>query len=364
MGALLSTLSLPLASIFAIPMLSSWSTSLNLVFFSITWSTIAMTYAPLQIEFFAPLVIRLLLYILPSALFLAFDVLVPSLAVELKAQGEYALPGRLGRKKLAKVAAWSCSNILLGITIQAAIEYVVTDVFRLRSVLAIKGGSWSLNHLPSPWTMIKNVSEGLVLRNVSFSLLNTLLPIEKLKTNAPQILQYYIHSKLLHSPSNTRLTHWHQTWHHSIRAPFSFTATYDHPACYLLHKFLPIYLPALIFRFHIMAYILLLAIFSLEEAFTYSGYNILPSTIMLRGMARRTDAHMMSQGKGNFAPVGVLDWAHGTTLGADVMDDVQEEMEKHDVQQRAGKAANNVGGAIDDGVVKLKGRAKQGRGKK
>jgi len=302
MGALLSTLSLPLASIFAIPMLSSWSTSLNLVFFSITWTTIAMTYAPLQIEFFAPLVIRLLLYILPSALFLTFDLLVPSLAVELKAQGEYALPGRLGRKKLAKVAAWSCSNILIGVTIQAAIEYVVTDVFRLRSVLAIKGGSWSLNHLPSPWTIIKSVSEGLVLRN---------------------ILQYYIHSKLLHSPSNTRLTRWHQTWHHSIRAPFSFTATYDHPACYLLHKFLPIYLPALMFRFHIMAYILLLAIFSLEEVFTYSGYNILPSTIMLRGMARRTDAHMMSQGKGNFAPVGVLDWVHGTTLGADVMDDVQ-----------------------------------------
>jgi len=261
-----------------------------------------MTYAPLQIEFFAPLVIRLLLYILPSALFLTFDLLVPSLAVELKAQGEYALPGRLGRKKLAKVAAWSCSNILIGVTIQAAIEYVVTDVFRLRSVLAIKGGSWSLNHLPSPWTIIKSVSEGLVLRN---------------------ILQYYIHSKLLHSPSNTRLTRWHQTWHHSIRAPFSFTATYDHPACYLLHKFLPIYLPALMFRFHIMAYILLLAIFSLEEVFTYSGYNILPSTIMLRGMARRTDAHMMSQGKGNFAPVGVLDWVHGTTLGADVMDDVQ-----------------------------------------
>ncbi|KAF2816434.1 uncharacterized protein BDZ99DRAFT_136033 [Mytilinidion resinicola] len=343
MGALLSTLSLPIASIFAIPMLSSWSTSLNLVFFSITWTTIAMTYAPLQIEFFAPLVIRLLLYILPAALFLLFDLSVPSLAVELKAQGQYALPGRVGRKKLSKVVAWSCFNILLGVTIQAAIEFLVTDVLRLRSVLAIKGGSWSMNHLPSPWTMVKNISEGLVLRNV---------------------LQYYIHTKLLHSPSNTRLTYWHQTWCHSIRTPFSFTAAYDHPVCYLLHKFLPIYLPAVIFRFHIMAYILLLSIFSLEEVFTHSGYNVLPSTIMLRGMARRTDAHMMSQGKGNFAPVGVLDWAHGTSLGADVMDDVQEEMEKHDVQQRAGKAANNVGGTIDDGVSKLKGRAKRGKGKK
>ena len=56
--------------LFAIPMLSSWSTSLNLVFFSTTWTTIAMTYAPLKIEFFAPLVVRLILYILPSAGFL------------------------------------------------------------------------------------------------------------------------------------------------------------------------------------------------------------------------------------------------------------------------------------------------------
>jgi len=302
-----------------------------------------MTYAPLQIEFFAPLVIRLLLYILPSTLFLAFDLLLPSLAVELKAQREYALPGRLGRKKLAKVAAWSCFNILLGVTLQAAIEFIVTDVLRLRSILAIKGGSWSLNHLPSPWTMVKNISEGLVLRNV---------------------LQYYIHAKLLHSPSNNHLTYWHKTWQHSIRTPFAFTATYDHPVCYLLHKFLPIYLPAIIFRFHIMAYILLLSIFSLEEVFTHSGYNVLPSTIMLRGMARRTDAHFMTQGKGNFAPLGVLDWTHSTTIGADVMDDVHEEMEKHDVQQRTGQAAKNAGGAIDDGITKLKGRAKRGRGKK
>jgi hypothetical protein len=50
-----------------------------------------MAYAPLQIEFFVPLVVRLMLYILSSAGFLAFDT---SLAVELK-----ALPH--GRKKIS-----------------------------------------------------------------------------------------------------------------------------------------------------------------------------------------------------------------------------------------------------------------------
>ena len=77
-----------------------------------------------------------------------------------------------------------------------------------------------------------------------------------------------------------------------------------------------------------MTYLLLLGFFSLEEVFTYSGYNVLPSTIMLKGMARRVDAHMMSEGKGNYGPLGVMDWFHSTTVGADVMDDLQEEIEK------------------------------------
>jgi hypothetical protein len=115
-----------------------------------------------------------------------------------------------------------------------------------------------------------------------------------------------------------------------------------------------------------MTYLLLLAIFSLEELFTYSGYNVLPSTIMLRGMARRIDGHMMSEGDGNFGPLGVLDWVHGTTLGRDVMDDLKAEMEKHDVQDRTGRAIGDAGdtanGVANDVTSKMKRRARKGRG--
>lgn len=179
-----------------------------------------------------------------------------------------------------------------------------------------------------------------------------------------QILQYYIHRNVLHSSTGGTLAHWHQTWHHSVTVPYSFVAAYDHPICYLIHRFLPLYLPAVALRFHIMTYLLLLALFSLEEVFTYSGSNILPSTIMLKGMARRVDAHMMSQGKGNFGPLGVLDWVNGTTLGADVMDDLQEEMEKHNVQERTGRAIDEAGNAANGVAGKLKSRAKKGRGRK
>jgi hypothetical protein len=113
---------------------------------------------------------------------------------------------------------------------------------------------------------------------------------------------------------------------------------------------------------HLTTYLLLLSIFSLEELFTYSGYTILPSTIMLRGMARRTDAHMMSEGEGNFGPLGVLDWCHGTTLGKDVMDDLKAEMEKHDVQDRAGKAIDGAGDAAGGIAAKFKRSKKTRRG--
>jgi hypothetical protein len=102
---------------------------------------------------------------------------------------------------------------------------------------------------------------------------------------------------------------------------------------------------------------------SLEDVFTYSGYSVLPSTIMLRGMARRTDAHMMSQGQGNFGSIGVMDWAHGTTLGADVVDDLKAEMDKHDVRERGAKAINGAGDKGNDVASGLAAKFRRGSGK-
>lgn len=73
-------------------------------------------------------------------------------------------------------------------------------------------------------------------------------------------------------------------------------------------------------------------------------------------MARGTDVHMMSVGKGNYAPIGVLDWCHGTTLDANIMDDVRNKMEKHDVQEKAGKAMDDMG-------TRQKRESKEGWGK-
>ncbi|KAF2734948.1 hypothetical protein EJ04DRAFT_576498 [Polyplosphaeria fusca] len=339
--SLIAPITLPLASFFAIPMLSSWSTSLNLLFFSLTWTTIAVTYSPLQLEFLAPLLLRTALYLIPSGLFLLFDLLLPSLAVQLKAQGEVALPAQQqgGTRKVRIVVAWSFFNVILAVALQAGIEWVVTDILKMRSLLLIKGSAWTLNHLPNPWSLFKHFIMGLLSRN---------------------LMMYYIHAHLLHSPAGGVLSTWHHQWHHSIRVPYSFVAAYDHPLCYLVLRAVPLYLPAIAMRMHILTYVLLLSLTSLEDLFVYSGYDVLPSTIMLRGMARRCDAHMMSEGKGNYGPLGVMDWAHGTSLGGDVVDDLRDEMDKHRVQERAGRAIDGAGEKANGIAGRLKGGKKKG----
>jgi hypothetical protein len=113
-----------------------------------------------------------------------------------------------------------------------------------------------------------------------------------------------------------------------------------------------------------LTYLLLVALSSLEETFVYSGYNVLPSTIMIRGMARRTDAHMLSEGDGNYGSIGVLDWCHGTALGKDVMEDLKAEMEKHDVEQKAGRAIDGAGEAAGGLADKFRSKVRKGKGRK
>jgi hypothetical protein len=288
-----------------------------------------------------------MLFLLPSALFLLFDLGVPSLAVEIKSQGGMGLPSRQrgGLPRVRRVVGWSVFNVLLAVALQAGVEWAVTDVLRMRSLLLIKGSAWSFNHLPNPWSLGKHFVIGLAARNVSLqSCSNSCIGVS---ANSPvaQILQYYIHLHILHSPRGGQLAAWHQTWHHSITVPYSFVAAYDHPVVYLLYRFLP------------------LAMGSLEDVFTYSGYSVLPSTIMLRGMARRTDAHMMSQGQGNFGSIGILDWAHGTTLGADVVDDLKTEMDKHNVKERSANAIDGAGDKANDAAGGLAAKFRRGSGK-
>jgi hypothetical protein len=210
------------------------------------------------------------------------------------------------------VTAIAVGNVALAIFVQAALEIVVTRVMHLRSLIKVT------TILPLPLTIVIDILKGLVCRSV---------------------VSYLVHRYLLHT-YDTPLKRWHSQWQHAINVPFSLKSSYDHPANYLLHSWLPTFLPAYLFRWHVLTWHAFLLIVSLEEVFVFSGYAVLPSSIILSGMARRSEAHFDSVRNrgpvGNFGHLGVLDFVFRTACQHedDILDDVKSEAEKHQLQDR------------------------------
>lgn len=318
----LIALPLPFLSFLALPFFSGTSTTVSLAFFYLTWSAFVFSHGPHAVEIYGNVFVRLLCFVAPALLLALFDSAVPAVGRGLKNRGASHLPlAQFGRNKLFEVAGVAVANIALSIAVQAALEFVVTDIFHLRSLLKVT------TLVPLPWNILKHIVIGFALRG---------------------ILIYIAHRYLLHTFSSPLKT-WHLRWQHSVKLPFSLVAAYDHPINFLLLEWLPAFLPAYLFRFHVLTWHLFLALCSLEELLVYSGYAVLPSQIILLGMARRTDEHfaLVDEGKkaGNFGRTGILDFVCGTTCNVenDAMDDVQSEAEKHNIQQRA---TNAVDGAI------------------
>ena len=159
-----AVLSIPALSFLVIPAFSSYGTTLNLLFFTMTWAILIKTNNPLHVEILGTFGVRLLFYILPSLAFLAFDSATPALAVGIKEQGDIALPmseengGEKGR--WWKIALVSIGNVSLGVAIQTGIELLFTQILHIRSVLKLSTG------LPMPWAIAKDLFLGLLLREV------------------------------------------------------------------------------------------------------------------------------------------------------------------------------------------------------
>lgn len=155
--------SIPMLSFLLIPTMSSYGTSLNLLFFYLTWTTLVLSHPPLRVEIVGTAAVRLLFYFLPSILFFLFDTLAPSAAVVLKEHGKHGLPQ--GKKKKAgkrelKVAAWSTLNLFLGIIAQGVLEYFLTKVLGMKSALKVS------TRLPLPWGIAKDLLRALLIREV------------------------------------------------------------------------------------------------------------------------------------------------------------------------------------------------------
>lgn len=155
---------LPILSFLFIPAFTSYSTSLNLLFFYLTWSTLVLSHPPLRVEIIGTLAVRIFFYVLPSLFFFGFDALLPGAAEGLKAMGDTGLPLKSAKrsrmKATAKVVAWSLANVLLSVLLQAVIELVFTKVLIIRSALKVT------TSLPMPWGIAKDLLKAFVLREV------------------------------------------------------------------------------------------------------------------------------------------------------------------------------------------------------
>ncbi|KAJ5082296.1 hypothetical protein N7532_011339 [Penicillium argentinense] len=322
--------SIPFLSLILVPVVSSYSTSLNLLFFYMTWTTLVLSHPPLRVELFGTAAVRILFFALPSLLFFLFDVLTPSAAVVIKAQGESGLPGGKRRRNIRlkefKVAGWAFFNVCLGIAAQAAIETLLVRGLGWRSAIRVS------MKLPMPWEMVKDMLRGLLGR---------------------EILTYVLHRYILHHSRSSILASRHRSWFHSLDSPYPLTAHYDHPLAYLVGRFLPTYILAMFFRFHMLTYMMYLTFISLEETFVYSGYTVMPTTFFLGGIARRTEMHLITDGEGNFGPWGVLDWVCGTTVGdSNIEDDLVDELEEHEVDEKVRKALEASKRKIREGTLR------------
>ena len=158
---------LPMLSFLLIPAVSSYTTSLNLLFFYITWTTLVQSHPPLRVEVVGIAAVKLIFFLLPSLLFFVFDALLPSAAAVIKVKGADGLPGgkrrNVGRQQL-KVAAWSLFNLFLGIAMQGLFEYVLTIGLGMKRALKVS------TTLPMPFGIAKDLARGLLGREVRFSL--------------------------------------------------------------------------------------------------------------------------------------------------------------------------------------------------
>ena len=206
----LIALPLPFLSFLALPFYTGSSTTINLVFFYLTWSALVLSHDQLTVELYGTLAVRLLCFLLPALGFLAFDCAAPSLSKGMKNRGEEQVPLRIGRNKLLEVVGVAVFNVLLSVALQAVIELLVTEVLHMKSILRVT------SVVPLPWTILKDVAKGFAIRG---------------------ILHYVVHRYLLHTWDSPLKT-WHGRWQHSVQLPFSIVAAYDHPVNYLLAQWL------------------------------------------------------------------------------------------------------------------------------
>ena len=294
------------------------ASSLNLLFFYLTWTALVMSHPPLHVELLGSFAMRVIFYWIPTIFFTLFDLVMPGLSGDLKIRRGPRVAG----KDLFWIGVNGLMNQVIATGIQGAVQFAYAQLL-MRKVPVFDIGTT----LPMPWNIAKDTLTILASR---------------------EAITYILHRYVLHNPRRFRnLSRYHSVNHKFAKSPsFALKAHYAHPLDYILLQFFPLYLPAYLFRVHLLTFFLILAIVSMEYALTYSGYDIFWG--LIGGTVRRIDRHHRPGGETmDFGIWGICDWVAGTAGGRsrpekevrpiDVHAEVSEE-----VNRRKKKFAKNL----------------------
>jgi sterol desaturase/sphingolipid hydroxylase (fatty acid hydroxylase superfamily) len=232
------------------------------------WAQIVSEYPPGLIEFGVTILSQLVGFWLVSSIYLAIDLTFPAFSNRHKLQSERRQPSWAAIKE----CIW---HVLIGTLSSEAIHF---------SVLWLQGFEFSfftITAAPPPLgEAAAHFTAALLLREVLF---------------------YTAHRALHHPRVYTRI----HKQHHRFVAPMAFAAQYAHPVEHLLANTMPIVVPLMVMRAHVLTFGVFLTLQLVETASVHSGYDF--------AAARAHDLHH-EKFRVNYGALGLMDWVLGTDV--------------------------------------------------
>jgi sterol desaturase/sphingolipid hydroxylase (fatty acid hydroxylase superfamily) len=234
------------------------------------WASTVASYNPHIIDIVGTQLIQVVFWWLPCTLYVLLDVIAPDFAARHKIQPAPKQPSSAEIKHAALVSLRN-QGIVLALEVSLATFAVLAD----------RPPAFQVNaSLPTLKDFCQDFLICVLVREVLF---------------------YYAH-RILHTRSLYTAIH---KVHHRFTAPISFAAQYAHPIEHIVANTLPIALPPMLLRSHILTMWAFLACQLVETGTVHSGFDF------FRGAARKHDRHH-ERFNVYFGGLGLLDWIHGT----------------------------------------------------